>query len=256
MCCILELDISNLERDSMSKQFLGVLAGIMLVFIGIFVYTGNKTKETDKGSGDKSALTQHVQGNKDAKVTLLEYGDYQCQFCAQYYPTVKQVQAKYNDQIKFQFRNLPLTNLHQNAFAASRAAEAADLQGKFWEMHDALYEPANWQVWSSSNDPTPLFATYAKQLGLNTEQYKKDFASSKVNNRINADLAEGTKLGLTGTPSFFINGKKTEIANSVAAFDKVIQAALTKQGVKTTEPSATGEPATPTPEPATAPPTQ
>ncbi len=139
----------------MSKQFLGVLAVIILVFIGVFVITGNKKEPATKNSGSSSTLTQHVQGNTTTGVTLVEYGDYQCIHCEEYYPTVKQIQAEFNDQIKFQFRNFPLTSIHQNAFAAARGAEAASSQGKFWEMHDALYEPSNYQIWAQAKDPNP-----------------------------------------------------------------------------------------------------
>lgn len=218
----------------------------MLVFIGVFALTSNKSKETTKSSGGSSTLTQHVQGKNSAGITLVEYGDYQCPFCEQYYTTVKLVQAEFNDQIQFQFRNFPLTSLHQNAFAAARAAEAASLQGKFWEMHDTLYEARNYQVWSGAKDPNPLFISFAQQLGLKTDQFKTDFASGKVNDLINADQAEGTKLGITGTPTFFLNGKKTEIGNSPANFEKVIRAELAKKGIKATTPSA----GTPPPNPA------
>ncbi len=237
----------------MSKQFLGVIAAIMLVFIGVFIITSGKTKDATKSSSGSSTLTQHVEGKNSAGITLVEYGDYQCPFCQQYYSTVKIVQAEFNDQIKFQFRNFPLTSLHQNAFAAARAAEAAALQGKFWEMHDALYETRNYQVWSGASDPNPLFISYAQQLGLKTDQFKTDFASGKVNDLINADQAEGTKLGITGTPTFFVNGKKTEIGNSVPSFEKIIKAELAKKGVKATTPAASDQPATaPTTTPAPA----
>ncbi|MDB5170800.1 MAG: disulfide bond formation protein DsbA [Candidatus Saccharibacteria bacterium] len=225
----------------MSKQFWGVIVAIVLVFIGIFALTGNKANDSTKKSSSQAGLTQHVQGNNSAGITLVEYGDYQCPYCQQYYPTVKQVQAEFNDQIKFQFRNFPLVNLHQNAFAAARAAEAAALQGKFWEMHDALYETTNYQVWTRAKDPTPYFTGYAEQLGLKKDQFNTDFASSKVNKLINADSAEATKLGVTGTPAFFLNGKKIEVGNSVASFQKVIKDELAKKGVKDTTAAAATE---------------
>ena len=209
----------------MSKSFWGVIAVIILVFVGIFAFSGNKTDS--KNPSSKAALTNHVQGNGKAGVTLVEYGDYQCPFCGQYYPTLKQVEAKFNDQIHFQFRNYPLTNLHPNAFAAARAAEAAALQNKFWEMHDFLYQTQS--QWSAGSDALSLFKQYAKQLGMNVTQFETDFASSKVNDLINADTAEGTKLGITGTPTFFIDGNKVEIANNPAAFEKVLSDAIAKK---------------------------
>lgn len=214
----------------MSKQFLAVLAAIVIVFVGIFALSGgNKTSDNSSKTSSKGTPTEHIQGKGETGVILVEYGDYQCPYCQQYYQTVKDVQAQFNNEIKFQFRNYPLTNLHPNAFAAARAAEAAAEQDKFWEMHDALYENVNWQAWTNAKDPLPYFNQFAADLKLDSARFKKDFASSKVNNRINADMAAGAKLDITGTPSFFLNGKKTEIGNSVASFEKVIKEAIDKK---------------------------
>lgn len=231
----------------MSKQFWAIVALIIVVFVGIVVFTGDKSNAPGKSSADKKTLTQHLQGQGQAKVTLTEYGDYQCPYCGQYYPLVKQVQQQFDKEIYFQFRNFPLTNAHPNAFAAARAAEAAALQNKFWEMHDLLYESQ--QQWSQMSDAIPAFEGYAKQLGLNMTKYKADFASSKVNNLINADLAEGTKLGITGTPTFFLDGKKLDPSpQDVAAFEKIIKAAIAKKtSASSTQPTPSLEPA-PSPE--------
>jgi protein-disulfide isomerase len=220
----------------MSKQFWGILAGIIIIFAAFFAFNGNKSNNTASSSNSKSA-TQHVEGNGSSGVTLVEYGDYQCPYCEQYYPVVKQIQAEFNDQIHFQFRNYPLTNLHPNAFAAARAAEAAGLQNKFWEMHDMLYEPANWQVWTSASDTSKLFSQYAQQLGLNVTQFKSDLASTKVNDLVNADMAEGNKLGITGTPSFYLDGKHVEIGASPDAFEKLIKAEIAKKASSATSSS-------------------
>lgn len=210
----------------MSKQFWGVIAAIVIVFVGIFVLTGNKSDSGSKSS-NKSALTQHTAGKGTSGVTIVEYGDFQCPFCGDYHPTIKQVQAKYGDQIKFQFRHFPLTSVHKNAFAASRAAEAAALQNKFWEMHDLLYETQS--QWSASSDPTTYFNQFAGQLGLNVTTFKKDYGSTQVNDAINADMAKGTELKITGTPTFFVNDKQTQISNTFESFQKVIDEAIAKQ---------------------------
>lgn len=221
----------------MSKQFLAVIAAIILVFVGIVAFGGKKSDAPSSKS--TAALTEHYKGNKDAEVTLTEYGDFQCQFCFQFEPTLQQVVEANKDKIRFQFRNFPIVNIHQNAFAAARAAEAADQQDKYWEMHDALYSPANWQAWTNSSAPTKLFEGYAQQIGLNVAQFKKDFASSKVNDAINADIAEGNKLSITGTPTFFLNGKQIQIGNDPQAFQKVIDAELAKVAPKKTETEST-----------------
>lgn len=213
----------------MSKGFWAVIAAVILIFIGIATFGGNDKNSSNSGSSNKSSLSQNVTGSDSSGVILVEYGDYQCPYCEAYYPTIKAATEEYKDRIKFQFSHFPLTNIHQNAFASARAAEAAAMQNKFWEMHDALYESSNNQVWTKASNPNPYFEQYAKQIGLNVTQFKKDFASSRVNDVINADMAEGTRLGITGTPTFFINGKKTEIANDLKAFQKVLNDAIAAQ---------------------------
>lgn len=205
----------------MSKQFLAIIAAIVLVFAGIAVFSGK-----DEAKVVSSATpTSHVKGAGTEDVTLLEYADFECQFCLQYYPTLKQVVAEYGDKIKFQFRHYPLTSIHQNAFAAARAAEAAGMQGKFFEMHDLLYEDRSWV---GSSTPTAVFESFAERLELDTAKYKQDFASTSVNNIINADLAAGQKLDVTGTPTYFLNGKKVTINNTLDDFKKVIDAEIAK----------------------------
>lgn len=213
----------------MSKQFLAVIVVVILGLVGIFALTGNKASDSSGGqsSSGKGQPTNHVEGKGTSGVTLVEYGDYQCPYCAQFYPIVKQVQQQFKDEITFQFRNYPLVNIHQNAFAAARAAEAAGKQDKFWQMHDQLF--ANQTQWAESSEPSKLFNQYAKQLGLDTSRFEKDYASSAVNDAINADLAEGKKLGVTGTPAFFLNGKKIEVTASVASFEKQIKDAITQK---------------------------
>jgi protein-disulfide isomerase len=222
----------------MDKRFWAIIGVIALVFFGILFFRGEKDGTDSSSKAASGQPTNHVKGPADAKVTLLEYGDFQCPACASFEPVVKTVQEKYAETMKFQFRNLPLTQIHTNAFAAARAAEAADLQGKYWEMHDALYLSTNWSQWTQASDPKPLFWQYAEQLGLNVAKYKTDFAGSTVNSRINADIAAFNKTGQPmSTPSFFINGEP--IANSelldaqnqpsVEAFSRLIDQALAKQ---------------------------
>ena len=130
--------------------------------------------------------------------------------------------------VVFQFANFPLTSVHVNAFSAARASEAAGLQGKFWEMHDALYNSTNWKIWTVAADPSVQYNAYATQLGLNLAQFKTDFASSKVNDSITADMSAGTKLNVQGTPTYFLNGVETKINPTLADFEKVLNAALAK----------------------------
>jgi protein-disulfide isomerase len=211
----------------MSKQFLAIIAVVIVVLIGIFAFTGNKSSSGSKSSGGSGTPTNHVEGQGKSGVTLVEYGDYECPYCEQYYPIVKQVQAEFNDQITFQFRNFPLTSIHQNAFAGARAAEAASLQGKFWQMHDTLYD--NQDQWAQSSDPTKFFNQYAQQLGLNVAQFQKDYASTKVNDVINADLAAGNKLGVDATPTFYLDGKQINVTASASSFESQIKDAIAQK---------------------------
>ncbi len=219
----------------MDKRFWAIIGVIVIAFTGLLVLHGNKS---DLGSNAKSQPTSHVEGKLDSKVTLVEYGDYECPVCEGYFPIVQEVQQKYNNSVKFQFRNLPLSSIHPNALPAARAAEAADLQGKFWDMHDLLYTSSNWNEWSTSRNPQPLFEAYARQLGLNVAKFKTDFASSQVNDRVQADLSAFKKTGQQqATPTFFVNDEFVSNAKlvvnstpSVDAFSKVLDAALQKAG--------------------------
>lgn len=216
----------------MDKRFLAILGVVVLVFGGIFYFNASRTKTTTT-----SASTNHIFGKVGAKVKLVEYGDYQCNVCQSYATTTNAIRTKYADRVEFQFRNLPLTEIHPNAFAAARAAEAADKQGKFWAMHDLLYTYTNWLNWTTASDPTSLFEQYATQLGLNVTTFKADFKSTAVNDSINADVAAFDKTGAEkATPTFFLNGQKVDLSKlvdssknpSVDAFSSVLDAALQK----------------------------
>ncbi|HVU59871.1 MAG TPA: thioredoxin domain-containing protein [Candidatus Saccharimonadales bacterium] len=217
----------------MSKQFWIALAVIAVILGGIVVVTNHNKGGSSGSSGE---ATQHIEGKGSTGVKLVEYGDYECPVCGTFAPTVEQVASKYTDQIYFQFRNLPLTAIHQNAFAGARAAEAAGLQDKYWQMHDLLYQDQS--AWSTASDPTSFFDTYATQIGLNLTQFKRDYASEKVNSAINADLAAFAKTGdEQATPTFYLDGTKLDNAKllgsngqpSVDAFSKLIDAEIAKK---------------------------
>ena len=213
----------------MSKQFIGAIILVLLILGGVAVANKHDTVAT---SGPAKP-TSHITGAGSKKVTLVAYEDFQCPFCGQYYPTIRQVTETYKNDITFQFHHFPLTNLHQNAFAASRAAEAAGLQDKpgdstkFYAMYDILYQRQS--QWSTSNAPQSTFEQYAALLKLDAAKFKLDYASGQVNDAINADMAEGNRLGITGTPTFYLDGKQVQLANSVAAFSKAIDIEISKK---------------------------
>ncbi len=211
----------------MSKRFLIILAALVVIFFGFIAFTRNK--KSDSGSGNTAAQpTNHVLGAGHKSVTLVEYGDYQCPSCGAYHEPLKQVVAKYGDDITFQFRNFPLTQIHQNAMAGHRAAEAAGKQNKYWEMHDILYERQ--RTWTTSSNPTQVMEDYAAELALNVDQFKKDYGSSEVNSAINADIKAGDALKVSATPTFFLNGQKlTDTTPNLESFVKLIDAEIAKQ---------------------------
>jgi len=142
----------------------------------------------------------HIQGNPNAPVELIEYADYQCPYCKQAYYILKEVRKQLKDDLKFVFRNFPLPELHAHAIHAAIAAEAAGVQDKFWEMHDILFEN------QKRLDDTYLF-DYAKQIGLDTKRFEQDTENEIYFEKVNQDYESGIKNGVQGTPTFFINGE-------------------------------------------------
>jgi len=145
--------------------------------------------------------TDHAQGNLNADLVIVEYGDYQCPYCGAAYPVLKELISQFGSQIKFVFRNFPLSEMHEYARAAALAAEAAALQNKFWEMHDAIYE-------NQRNLNEHLLMELAVELKLNIPQFKSDLESAQLKDKIDEDFASGIVSGVNGTPSFYVNGKK------------------------------------------------
>ena len=136
-------------------------------------------------------------------VVIEEYGDYQCPPCGQLYPELKAIENEYGDQVKIVFHHFPLMKMHKNALIAAHAAEAARNQNKFWEMHDRLYR--NQKEWADLDDPKIVFEVYARQLSLNLDQFNNDLQSNVIDQRIIADIQRGTSLGVTGTPTVFLD---------------------------------------------------
>jgi protein-disulfide isomerase len=138
-------------------------------------------------------------------VEVVEFGDYQCPACAQVHPTVTRLQEEYEGRITFIFRNFPLSS-HKNALPSAEAAEAAGAQGKYWAMHDMLYE--NQDEWSGVADPMGIFIGYATDLGLDIDTFRHDYGAKKYLDSISNDQSDGYRLGVQGTPTFFVNGKQ------------------------------------------------
>lgn len=211
----------------MSKQFVAILVIIIVGLFGLFAFVSksDKSNENNSSNSTSSGPSNHVVGAGNKKVTLTEYGDFECPACKAYYPLVKQVKETYGDDITFQFRHFPLVQIHPNALLASRAVEAAGKQGKFFEMHDLMYE--NQDAWKTQPTVNTVFESFAERLGLNMIQYKADVTAESTAATINADIKEGQKVGANSTPTFVINGKKiNENPKSFEEFKKLIDEAI------------------------------
>jgi len=160
----------------------------------------------------------HIRGRRDAPLTLLEYGDYECEHCAQVFPVVRAVREHFGDRLRFVFRNFPHSSIHPHASVAAQAAEAAGMQGKFWEMHDMLLEH---QADLAQADLTH----YALRAGLELYHFQADLASDRFAPRVAADHKGGVESGVKRTPTFFINGirrdeKSAEVDQLIAALER------------------------------------
>lgn len=191
----------------MSKQFIAILVIIIGGLFGVLYFSSNKDDQSSTTT-NQAITSPHIYGKADSEVKLVEYGDFQCPACKLYFPIVSQIKEEYKDKIAFEFRNFPLTSIHPNAFIGARGSEAAGLQGKFWEMHDLLYERQ--EAWSNDGNPTDILVAYAGELGLDTEKFRTDMNSTAVSDSISAQRSAGTNDNISATPSFVINGEKLD----------------------------------------------
>ena len=189
----------------------------------------SEMSENDSGddSVDSAVLTlpvgdrDHIQGPADAPLTLVEYGDYECPHCGRAYPIVKDVQRRLGKQLRFVFRNFPITNLHPHAEHAAEAAEAAGAQKHFWEMHDALFEHQN------ALDDRHL-SSYAAAIGLDVPRFDRELSSHTHTKRVREDFSSGVRSGVNGTPTFFINGVRHDQSWALDSLMAAIERAITR----------------------------
>lgn len=208
-----------------------VLTGISVVTIALVVGAalmlgGKSTPEKPIPPVDQKVLIKqdsHKIGAKDPKVVLVEFGDYQCPACGAAHPVVKQITEEYKDKVLFIFRNYPL-NIHQNSKIAAEAAEAAGAQGKYFEMHDELYD--NQKDWGESPKAKEKIMQYAEKLKLDMNKFKSDVESNKYEAKIQQDISDGNTGGVEATPTFYINGVKITGGLPYNEFKKKIDDAL------------------------------
>lgn len=195
----------------------------VLVTLGMILGVGGLlwqfAANTDKPIADIAGSSHHTLGA--GSVTVVEFSDFQCPACSAVQAPLEQILAKYPNKVQFIYRYFPLTTIHKNAQISAQAAEAAGMQGKFWELHNTLFTKQS--EWENVADPRTLFAGYVKALGLNETQFLSDIDSQVVAEAIAVDAAAANRYNLSGTPTFFVNGIKTDFAQIDAKL-----AALTK----------------------------
>ena len=213
-----------------TKLFLGIIGVTLLIIVGAVFFFSNQS-QTSGSKVDSSILVRSDSekiASPSATVTLVEFADYQCPACGAYYPIVKQLISEFSGKINFVYRNFPLPQ-HQNAQLAAETAEAAGRQGKFWQMHDMLFTKQN--DWSEAGNAREIFIGYAKTLGLDTEKLNKDIDAGSIQDLISRDIEDGTSAGVSGTPTFFLDGEKLTNPASLDDFRSLIKAAILKAPV-------------------------
>jgi protein-disulfide isomerase len=206
-----------------------VIVGIIAVVLigGSVWYSDSVSTRNNEGV----SFSPHIKGNAESAVTLVEYSDLQCPACAAFQPYVNEVLAAYGDGLRFEYKHFPLP-IHPLAEPAARAAEAAGLQGKFFEYADKLF--AEQAAWTKSPNPAGLYLSYAEELGLDLDQFKRHLNASLVREKIKAEGQEARDLGVTGTPTFFLNGERM-VVESYEDFRAQIEAAVMGGGTETVE---------------------
>lgn len=212
-----------------SKFFIGIGAFTVMVIVLGVLFLGNKKPQTEEASilTNQQVLGEsirHAIGNPEAPVKIVEFSDFQCPACATAAPITRNVVNANQDKVYFVFRHFPLSS-HKNAKKAAQAAEAASNQEKFWEMHDMIFENQN--EWSNSSDAKGIFTEYAKKIGLDIDKFKQDFES--VKDPIEQDFADGNRVGIDSTPTFFINGTKYSGVIQQLQFQEIINQASTSK---------------------------
>lgn len=222
-----------------NKTFL-IVIGIIIAAVAGVIMLGNpaespgnndsasvlEVKENDhqKGAEAPAGITSGAENEEtDSKVVLVEYGDFQCPACGSVFPLVNQAVSEYEEDVTFVFRHYPLTQIHPNAMVAHRAAEAASRQDKFFELHDELY--INQQQWSGVEEPFEIIKGYADSIELDMEQFEQDYNDPSTLDQVNSDLQSGGQAGVSGTPTFFLNGEQIEF-RSYEAMQQAIEEAI------------------------------
>lgn len=191
-----------------------LVIGIVVIALGFFGLVWFKTAPSDDTTvGEIGNFTPYTKGLPTAKIKLTEYADFQCPACGAVAPVISDLLAKYPNDIQLIFKHFPLTQIHPHALLASKVAEAAGKQGKFFEMYYLLFTGQT--EWAKNSKAENIFTLYATNLGLDLDQFKTDLKDTQISEKIKSDQIEGTKNGVQGTPTFFINGIKLDNNNEL-----------------------------------------
>lgn len=214
------------------KKFLKPLVVIVIaigIAAGAAVYLSRTPAEHAEDTGPEKAVQikgGHFRGPENAQVTLVEFGDYECPSCGAYHPFVKEILSRYPDKLRLEFHHFPLIGIHPNAMLGAMAAEAAGEQGKYWDMHDLLFE--HQREWGESRNAEVIIMALASRLGLDMNKFMQALRSPKVQDRILRDEALADQLKLNETPSFLIDGQRVYPKASIQEFVDLIEAHLRK----------------------------
>ena len=193
--------------------------GSMVVLAGSLYYASTVTS----GANDGVEVVDHIKGAENPQATLVKYSDFECIACAQFYFVVKDILDVHGDQLAFEYRHFPVINRNPNA---ALAAEAAGQQGKFFEFHDTLFE--NFEDWTRSNQSRSLFQSYAEEIGLDVSEWRRHMRSSLLQGKVESDFQSGRELGVTGTPTFFLDGERMNFST----FEEFIEQIETALGIE------------------------
>ncbi|HEY0543819.1 MAG TPA: DsbA family protein [Pyrinomonadaceae bacterium] len=223
-----------MKRNLPLLLIVGVLVAAFAV--GVLLYKTMKpapetahSQTTNTATNVAGADPPHVRGVESAPVTLEEFGDFECPPCGSVYPILKNIEKEYGDRLRVVFRQFPLSQIHKHAYDAARAAEAASVQGKFWEMHDMLYERQS--EWTLSPDPRTEFVNYARALNLNEDAFMRDMVGELASTRVALDMRRGKARGVVGTPTIFVGDRQLKAEEmSADGLHKAIDEALKAKG--------------------------
>jgi len=217
-----------------------VIAAVVIGGIAWLITSGSDQKQMSSQETLAVVGDDHVKGAENASVTLVEYLDYECEVCGAYYPVVKRLSEEYKDDVKFVVRYFPLPG-HKNSMTSALAVEAAGKQGKYWEMHDIVFE--NQKDWGEQRFADPkIFENYARQIELDMDRYSQDIRSQELRDRVERDRRAGQRLGITGTPTFFLNGEKIETPRGYENFKALIQSTISKTSKPIDSPASDNKP--------------